>query len=80
MRNLLGDQGAAGIPRLRGVEDLLSQAGCHLHWYGKRVVKPNRKMGHITVTGETLESAMQACSRVESSLGVAADVHGMKEA
>lgn len=32
----------------------LSTAG-HVHFYGKDAIKPKRKMGHVTYTGDTLE-------------------------
>jgi 5-(carboxyamino)imidazole ribonucleotide synthase len=49
--NLLGDVEAPRPARLSGVDRTLETAGAHLHWYGKRKVRPLRKMGHVTVTG-----------------------------
>jgi 5-(carboxyamino)imidazole ribonucleotide synthase len=34
------------------VEPALSHPGAHLHWYGKREVRPLRKMGHVAVAGD----------------------------
>jgi 5-(carboxyamino)imidazole ribonucleotide synthase len=36
----------------------LEVEGVHLHLYGKRVARPGRKMGHITVLGKTREVAL----------------------
>jgi 5-(carboxyamino)imidazole ribonucleotide synthase len=67
-KNLLGDERPAREARLAGVDRLLAEPSVHLHWYGKREVRPLRKMGHFTVLGEEesrdalLESA-RTCRR-----------------
>jgi 5-(carboxyamino)imidazole ribonucleotide synthase len=51
--NVLGDPD--GEPReaaLSGVDGALSVPRLAMHWYGKREVRPLRKMGHVTLTGE----------------------------
>ncbi|MBV7532456.1 5-(carboxyamino)imidazole ribonucleotide synthase [Chitinophaga sp. sic0106] len=35
---------------------LLAIKGAHLHWYGKIDHRPGRKIGHITIGGDTMES------------------------
>jgi 5-(carboxyamino)imidazole ribonucleotide synthase len=52
MKNLLGDVEESRPAELDGVENVLSEPGVSLHWYGKREVRPLRKMGHVTLTGE----------------------------
>jgi 5-(carboxyamino)imidazole ribonucleotide synthase len=51
-KNLLGDVEESRPAELDGVENVLSEPGVSLHWYGKREVRPLRKMGHVTLTGE----------------------------
>jgi 5-(carboxyamino)imidazole ribonucleotide synthase len=46
MVNLLGDLWTGGEPDWRPI---LATSGAHLHLYGKRVARPGRKMGHVTV-------------------------------
>lgn len=58
MVNVLGDGEEPRAGYLRGVEDVLSKPGVHLHWYGKREVRPLRKMGHLTATGAELDPAL----------------------
>ena len=41
MENLIGDQ-------VERWADLLAEPGAHVHLYGKRDVRPGRKMGHVT--------------------------------
>ncbi|WP_336344920.1 5-(carboxyamino)imidazole ribonucleotide synthase [Halalkalicoccus ordinarius] len=55
-KNLLGDEQRAREARLSGGEQLLAEPSVHLHWYGKREVRPLRKMGHFTVLGEENDS------------------------
>lgn len=40
MRNLVGPEGLAALPRLLGHRDVA------LHWYGKNGARPGRKLGH----------------------------------
>ncbi len=47
--NILGDVGEPRPAELHGVDRILAADRAHLHWYGKREVRPLRKMGHVTV-------------------------------
>jgi 5-(carboxyamino)imidazole ribonucleotide synthase len=47
--NVLGDVDEPRRAKLAGVEDVLDADRANLHWYGKREVRPLRKMGHVTV-------------------------------
>ena len=47
MANVLGT-GPPRRARLAGVDAVLRTPGASLHWYGKREVRPLRKMGHVT--------------------------------
>ena len=57
MVNLLGER--RGETDMTGIRHALRVSGAHVHIYGKRDVRPGRKMGHITVTGESLETLEQ---------------------
>jgi len=50
--NLLGDVDGPQPAALRGSEAILEAAEASLHWYGKREVRPLRKMGHVTLVGD----------------------------
>jgi 5-(carboxyamino)imidazole ribonucleotide synthase len=54
MANLLGDLWQEGTPRW---SDALAEPGVKLHLYGKREAKPQRKMGHLTATADSVEGA-----------------------
>jgi 5-(carboxyamino)imidazole ribonucleotide synthase len=49
--NLLGE-GESREARLAGLEEALATPRLAMHWYGKREVRPLRKMGHLTLAGE----------------------------
>ncbi len=50
--NILGDVDEPREADLQGVGNLLASSRAHLHWYGKREVRPLRKMGHLTLSSE----------------------------
>jgi 5-(carboxyamino)imidazole ribonucleotide synthase len=62
--NLLGDVEETQEARLSGVAEALSVPRLALHWYGKREVRPLRKMGHVTLPGEGGEAAADLLSEV----------------
>src|SRR5258708_3595587 len=57
MVNILGDR--VGKAEVTGMEKALSIQNVFVHIYGKSETKPERKMGHITVVGESVEEAMK---------------------
>ncbi|MFC6826041.1 5-(carboxyamino)imidazole ribonucleotide synthase [Halopelagius fulvigenes] len=50
--NVLGTVEETREARLGNVESVLSAEEASLHWYGKDDVRPLRKMGHLTLTGD----------------------------
>lgn len=56
MCNLLGSA-AAGPVYWRGLDEVYKHPEAHLHLYGKKYTKPNRKMGHLTVVDHDLGRA-----------------------
>lgn len=70
MVNLLGEKGHEGNAVYSGIEKVMKLEGVHIHLYGKKITKPFRKMGHITVTSHTLEDAMVKANFVKNNLKV----------
>lgn len=52
MVNLLGEEGFEGPAKYEGLEEVLKVSGTHIHLYGKKLTKPFRKMGHVTISNE----------------------------
>lgn len=72
MVNLLGEKGFEGEAKYEGLEEMLAMEGVYVHLYGKKITKPFRKMGHVTVLGKTLEEAMKKAQLVKEKLKVKA--------
>lgn len=70
MLNLLGEPDYKGPVRYDGVEDCLTMEGVHIHLYGKALTSPFRKMGHVTVTGKTIDEALAKARLVKEKLKV----------
>lgn len=68
MANILGDGDESRPAALKAVESVLSTPGVHLHWYGKREVRPLRKMGHLTATGPDLEATHRLVTEARDTL------------
>lgn len=72
MLNLLGEPGHKGPVRYEGVEDCLALEGVNIHLYGKALTSPFRKMGHVTITADTVAEAMKKANFVKEKLKVKA--------
>ncbi len=55
MVNVIGAEGFKGDAFYEGTEFLFEIEKTYLHLYGKKLTKPGRKMGHITILEENLE-------------------------
>ena len=68
MRNILGS-GNEGEAEIIGLESALEVKGVKVHIYQKTISRPGRKMGHLTVTADTLkiaaEQALKASQLIE---------------
>ena len=58
MINILGIDGYSGPYIFSGIKDALEIPGLKLHFYGKMITKPQRKLGHMTITAESIEEAL----------------------
>jgi 5-(carboxyamino)imidazole ribonucleotide synthase len=71
MVNLLGARNSAEGPAgIRGYEEILATPGASVHWYGKAASRPNRKMGHVTVTAEDVDTAVDLARRIRDGVAV----------
>ncbi len=70
--NLLGEPGHKGPVRYEGVEECLALEGVNIHLYGKTQTSPFRKMGHVTITADTVKEAMKKANFVKKTLKVCA--------
>lgn len=66
MINVLGQR--SGSPTTGGFTDALSQKGIAVHIYGKESVRPKRKMGHVTATGQDPAEVRARAEQAASSI------------
>ncbi|MBI2027985.1 MAG: 5-(carboxyamino)imidazole ribonucleotide synthase [Candidatus Levybacteria bacterium] len=66
MKNILGENHGNGFPK--GIEKALAISGVSLHIYGKKESRPQRKMGHITVMGNSIEECLNKANRARKVL------------
>lgn len=66
MVNLLGTEKASGHPR--GLDAALRETGVRVHLYGKAISGPGRKMGHITVLGESVDETQAIAERAAKQI------------
>jgi 5-(carboxyamino)imidazole ribonucleotide synthase len=72
MVNLLGEEGYSGLANYSGLEEVLAIEGTHVHLYGKKMTKPFRKMGHVTIVDADVESLKKKINFVKKTLKVTA--------
>jgi 5-(carboxyamino)imidazole ribonucleotide synthase len=74
MLNLLGNLwfDPQGVQREPPWDEVLSLPGVHLHLYGKSEPRGGRKMGHVTVTADNADAALQVARQVAQRLGLPA--------
>ncbi len=66
MVNLLGVEDSPGYPT--GIEQALAIEGVHVHSYGKSHSRKGRKMGHLTVLGESLDQVKDKAAKAANHI------------
>ena len=70
MVNLLGEDEHTGLAVYNGLDRILGADGVHVHLYGKKITKPFRKMGHVTITGHDLNGLKEKVKFVKEHLKI----------
>lgn len=70
MINILGTEGHEGPVMYEGLTESMAIDGVKIHLYGKKITKPYRKMGHITIMSSTLESALKKADKIKQLIKV----------
>ncbi|MFC5191706.1 5-(carboxyamino)imidazole ribonucleotide synthase [Algoriphagus aquatilis] len=70
MINLLGEDGFSGPAIIEGKEEALAEKGVYIHLYGKKLTKPFRKMGHVTILDESLEALKAKANRIKELIKI----------
>jgi len=70
MVNLVGEEGFTGEVVYENIETILKMDGVTPHIYGKKITKPFRKMGHVTIAHKNVNMARQIAEKVKKTIRV----------
>ena len=70
MINLLGEDGFSGEAVVEGKEEAMAEKGVYIHLYGKKLTKPFRKMGHVTLLDENVASLKAKANRIKELIKI----------
>ena len=70
MINLLGEKGFEGLAEYDGLNEILKIDGVYVHLYGKKITKPFRKMGHVTILDDDRQMAIDKAKFVQKTIKV----------
>jgi 5-(carboxyamino)imidazole ribonucleotide synthase len=70
MINLLGEPGFEGQVKYEGLTESMAIEGVKVHLYGKKITRPFRKMGHVTVLAPSVEEALAKADKVKELIKV----------
>lgn len=73
MVNILGADGHSGNAKPQGLEEVMALEGVYPHFYGKKLTKPFRKMGHCTILDKSMEGLKEKVEFVKEKLTVVAE-------
>lgn len=68
--NIVGEKDADGIPVYEGLEEVLKMENVFVHIYGKKKVRPGRKMGHVTVLSNERQELIHVSNKIKQILKV----------
>lgn len=67
MVNIVGEENYTGKVQYKGMDKVLSLTDVYVHLYGKEITKPGRKMGHITILGESIEEIKEKIDFIKAN-------------
>ncbi len=70
MVNLVGSEGCTGKVTYENIEKIMNIDGVTLHLYGKKITKPFRKMGHVTIVNQHIDKAREIAQKVKEIVRV----------
>lgn len=70
MINLLGEDGYTGEAIVEGKEEAMAEKGVFIHLYGKKITKPFRKMGHVTLLDESVAGLKAKANRIKELIKI----------
>ncbi|MCX8020534.1 MAG: 5-(carboxyamino)imidazole ribonucleotide synthase [Chitinophagaceae bacterium] len=72
MVNIIGEKGFTGEAKYEGLTEVLKFDNVFVHIYGKKITKPGRKMGHVTILSQDKQELIYRAGRIKHLLKVKA--------
>lgn len=70
MVNLVGDKDYEGEVIYQNIDKIMKMDGVTPHIYGKKITRPFRKMGHVTIVNENIDEARKVAEKVKEEIKV----------
>lgn len=70
MVNLVGSENHEGEVFYENIDKIIKLKGVTPHIYGKKMTRPFRKMGHVTIVNENLQKAREIAKEVKETIKV----------
>ena len=70
MVNLVGEQNHTGDVAYQNIEEIMAMDGVTPHIYGKKQTRPYRKMGHVTIVNQNIDTAREIAQQVKQRIKV----------
>lgn len=70
--NIVGEEGCTGFADYTGLKDVLKMNNVFVHLYGKKITKPGRKMGHVTILDSNRQELIGTALKIKQRLKVIA--------
>ena len=74
MVNLVGAEGFEGNVTYKNIAEIMAMDGVTPHIYGKKMTRPFRKMGHVTIIDQDIHQARQTAEQVKQTIKVVSEV------
>ena len=70
MINLVGEENHNGKVKYENIDFIKNQNDVFIHLYGKKITRPNRKMGHVTVICDNFVEAYKKAKEIKNTIKV----------
>jgi 5-(carboxyamino)imidazole ribonucleotide synthase len=68
--NLVGEENHTGEAFYEGLKEVLAMDNVFVHIYGKKITKPGRKMGHVTILSNEPQELLHKANQIKALLKV----------
>lgn len=70
MINLVGEESHNGKVKYENIDLIKNKNDVFIHLYGKKITRPNRKMGHVTVICDNFVEAYKKAKEIKKMIKV----------